>query len=60
MVFITSGPYDGRTPYDNEPDWVAEAESWLRRNDSPMNEEEAAPIEIIKGLLQIIDDEGIT
>lgn len=59
MPNITSGPYDGKTPYDDEPDWIEEAEFWLKRNDSPTNEDQAAPVEIIKGLLQIMENEGV-
>ncbi len=42
-----------------EPDWVEEAELWLKRNDTPENEEQAAPVEIIRGLLEIMADEGV-
>ena len=47
------------SPYDDDPDWIDEAESWLKRADKPNNEDEAVPIEIIKGLLEVLEDEGI-
>ena len=47
------------SPYDDYPDWIDEAESWLKRNDQPMSLEEAVPVEIIRGLLEVLEDEGI-
>ena len=46
------------SPYEDYPDWIEEAESWLKRNDQPMSLEEAVPVEIIRGLLEVLEDEG--
>lgn len=47
------------SPYEDFPDWIDEAQSWIKRANKPNNEDEAVPIEIIKGLLEVLEDEGI-
>ena len=44
-----------RSPYDNEPDWIEEAEKYLQSNPKQDNPE----WHIINGLLDILDEEGV-
>ena len=44
------------SPYDDEPDWVDEAENWCKVHPAT-DPESALIVEIIKGLLLIIEEE---
>ena len=46
------------SPCEEFPDWIWEAEQYLKRNE-PTNVDEAAPYEIINGLMEVLEDEGI-
>ena len=65
MISITSGPYDGRTPYDEEPDTIEEAEKFLRQhNEGTLSIADTKDIDwaatIIQYLLDTLEEEGIT
>ena len=59
---FTSGPYDGRTPYDDEPDVIEVAGKFLEQHENTVNGPgfESDAVFIIRGLLEILDQEGIT
>lgn len=49
------------SPYDDEPDWVEEANNFmsLHANSEWFDEEFEKSLAIIEGLLEILKDEGI-
>ncbi len=48
------------SPYDDEPDFIEEAEKILKHiGDEPQDGFEADVAWVIEGLLQIIEDEGL-
>ena len=42
------------SPYDDEPDWIQEAEKYLQNS-----EQDNPECHIINGLLDILDEEGV-